>query len=299
MNLPSCYVVDVGHGNASVLVDTDGVLIIDAGPRQKLLQFLLSNNILHISAILISHSDRDHIAGIIDLVLEEKISIDAIYVNPDPSQDSKTWDDAITAIENASKEIAVGSAHSGLTGTLDNGSVNVEVLVPTVADSLRGIKGEYKAGTSITKHSLNVVVSMNVGDKRLVLLPGDMDDDGLASLIGLGKNMSSEVLVFPHHGGKPGRGNIKKYLEAICNTVAPTSVVFSVGHNSDKHPRTDVIEHLNTNLPETQLWATGEAQALANLIESGLGGKCYNCAGTICIEMGGTTTLSSLSKTLN
>ena len=36
----NCYFLDVGHGNCTVLVDTDGVVVIDAGPKSKLLKFL-------------------------------------------------------------------------------------------------------------------------------------------------------------------------------------------------------------------------------------------------------------------
>jgi hypothetical protein len=40
MNRPSLVVLDVGHGNAAVLLDTKGVVVIDAGRGGCLIDFL-------------------------------------------------------------------------------------------------------------------------------------------------------------------------------------------------------------------------------------------------------------------
>ena len=34
---PRLFILDVGHGNSAVLVDTEGIVVIDAGPRTALL----------------------------------------------------------------------------------------------------------------------------------------------------------------------------------------------------------------------------------------------------------------------
>ncbi|RKZ63434.1 MAG: MBL fold protein, partial [Candidatus Parabeggiatoa sp. nov. 3] len=79
--MPNYYVLDVGHGNSTVLVDTDGVIVIDAGPKTKLLEFLLDHNIHEIDVLLLSHADKDHIAGVIGLLASEEIRLKRVYLN--------------------------------------------------------------------------------------------------------------------------------------------------------------------------------------------------------------------------
>lgn len=58
-------ILDVGHGNAAVVNTGTGIIVIDAGPRTGLLEFLTETGAPKIDALLISHADADHIAGLI------------------------------------------------------------------------------------------------------------------------------------------------------------------------------------------------------------------------------------------
>ena len=165
MKPPVCYIVNVGHGNATVLSDTEGVVIIDAGVKQKLLQFLIRNNIKEISMVMISHVDYDHIAGIIDLLMSPEIRISRVLVNTDPSQNSKTWEDITVALKHARKEygtVVQTELHSGLTGSLDQGIVRIEVLIPDEVVVLRGIGSKDTKGRIIDRHFLNGVIDLKL-----------------------------------------------------------------------------------------------------------------------------------------
>jgi len=61
---PKLAILDVGHGNSAVLHDRDAILVFDAGLGNILYEYILENNIQEIEALLISHSDADHLAGI-------------------------------------------------------------------------------------------------------------------------------------------------------------------------------------------------------------------------------------------
>ncbi|MFH2201677.1 MAG: MBL fold metallo-hydrolase, partial [Elusimicrobiota bacterium] len=50
----------MGHGNCAVIVDSGGVVVIDAGPGSGLLEFLTREGITHINTVIISHADTDH-----------------------------------------------------------------------------------------------------------------------------------------------------------------------------------------------------------------------------------------------
>ena len=84
-------VLDVGHGQCVVLRDTNGVLLFDAGAEATLLDFLERNNINEIDAVLLSHSDADHIAGVVSLLLSESVHVKRLYLNPDADKESETW----------------------------------------------------------------------------------------------------------------------------------------------------------------------------------------------------------------
>ena len=71
--MPNLYLLDVGHGNSSVLVDTKGTVVVDAGPKTGLLDFLTSHEIHEIDVLLLSHADRDHIGGAMALLLSDEM----------------------------------------------------------------------------------------------------------------------------------------------------------------------------------------------------------------------------------
>ncbi len=63
MKRPSLTVLDVGHGNATVLIDTAGVVVIDAGKGGIILDFLKRLGIRQVDILLISHADDDHVGS--------------------------------------------------------------------------------------------------------------------------------------------------------------------------------------------------------------------------------------------
>lgn len=98
------YVLDVGHGNSAVLIDDDGVVVIDAGPKLTLLTFLIEKNITTIDVLLLSHSDKDHIAGAINLLTSERITVKQVYVNSDSTKNSVIWDDLVYLLSETNKK---------------------------------------------------------------------------------------------------------------------------------------------------------------------------------------------------
>ena len=91
MDLPELIILDVGHGNCAVLRDTEGVIVIDCPCGNTLKEILKYREIQEISHILISHADADHIAGIVDLLLDENFRIHNIHLNPDAIKKSYIW----------------------------------------------------------------------------------------------------------------------------------------------------------------------------------------------------------------
>src|SRR5882724_1692654 len=101
MSLPrhSLTILDVGHGNCAVIIDPDGTAIIDAGPGTALLEYLRERGVTNIHAILLSHTDADHIKGLIGLLASTDFKIHRIRVNSDALKTSVLWDDLLYELD--------------------------------------------------------------------------------------------------------------------------------------------------------------------------------------------------------
>lgn len=91
------FYLDVGQGDASLIEAEGAVVIIDGGPNQGLFNRLktrLKNlqradkdaglperDRFHINAIIISHFDQDHYAGLTNVLKSDKFSVDRLYHN--------------------------------------------------------------------------------------------------------------------------------------------------------------------------------------------------------------------------
>lgn len=89
-----CFYVDVGQGDGALIEvgnDTNGIkIIIDGGPNDNLSRYLSkwqykyyfdNNKKVHIDYIFISHFDKDHYQGLIDIINDEHYTIGTIYHN--------------------------------------------------------------------------------------------------------------------------------------------------------------------------------------------------------------------------
>ncbi|WP_333338097.1 MBL fold metallo-hydrolase [Microcoleus sp. D3_18_C1] len=63
MNLPELIILDVGHGNCTLIRDANDLIVIDCPPGGTLAETLENLSIKEILHILISHSDADHIGS--------------------------------------------------------------------------------------------------------------------------------------------------------------------------------------------------------------------------------------------
>ena len=238
-NMPSFYIVDVKHGNSSVLIDINGIIIIDAGLRSELLEFLESKGINKIDVLLFSHSHADHIGGAMALLSpSSKISIDAVYINTDSENNSELYDDLIYTLYEKDKMGLINFEESitpELTGQLNQGDVHIEILAPNEC---------LLSKSKLKPNSMSVVLRFIYNEEAIILLTGDMDTIGLKNLLNDKPVMQAKLLVFPHHGGNAG-GNMRQYTQLLCSQVQAEHIVFSIGDNTDKFPLKAVIEAIS------------------------------------------------------
>lgn len=154
-------IIDVGHGNSAVLTCSDTVVIIDAGSKGSLLEYLLQQDIETIDTVLISHADEDHLGGLAALISSDRFHINHIRVNTDSLKSSTTWDDILYAL---SKMNNTGDLdfEPALTRNdeiiLDDGTILVDVLGPSTYLAGKGPGGTDRHGRKLHTNSVSAVV---------------------------------------------------------------------------------------------------------------------------------------------
>lgn len=270
-------ILDVGHGNCS-LVSSDGShAVVDAPLRNPLASLLVQRGITRISAIVVSHADSDHLAGVQELLYDDQITVDRLYVNPEQTRPSGVWatfkvaaaaagkngTKILSATRDASEEISVSPL------------VSLEVLSPTGAEILAGSGGKI-GPTRYSSNRLSVVIRVLHDSVGRVLLPADMDAAALEDILEADKTLNSDVLVFPHHGGHSG-GDSSEFSSRILEAVEPTLVVFSLGQKYS-NPLPEVMDRALAL--ETRVCCTG----LARPCEPGAR-RAASCAGSVTIDL--------------
>lgn len=310
MDLPELIILDVGHGNCAILLDTKAITVIDCPPAITLLDTLERLGIRTIDQILISHADLDHAGGLPNLLGE--VTIHNVYINPDADKKSKTWRDIRIALELA-EEMGT-EVHTSLTSRLSrriiSGQVEIEILAPSTGVALGGSGGIDLEGRKLTSHSMCTVIGLVHNSYRIALLLGDLDEIGLDNILRKQQDLEAQILIFPHHGGMPGNTDAQEFAQKLCTLVKPHLIVFSLDRDRFENPRKDIIQGVlstttNAHIVCTQLsrkCATelpgSNSNHLTTLPAMGRArGKC--CGGTISIKINGKQTTYAPSLTLH
>src|SRR5260370_12846544 len=208
IDLPELLILDIGHGNCAILQDANTVTIIDCPPSATVVEVLERQDIDTVDNILISHSDIDHAGGLTNLL--KKVFVRNVYVNPDAVKKGakgNLWKGVRIALGLAEERGTI--VHPSLTTSLskkfNSGKVVIEILSPSSIIALGGVGGDDLDGRTQSSNSMSVVIGLVHDSCRVALLPGDMDDIGLDNLLKKHQNIEANILVFPHHGGGPGK----------------------------------------------------------------------------------------------
>ena len=233
------FVLDVGHGNCAVLID-DEIVVIDAGPGTTLLEFLEREGIRRVDAVLISHADEDHIKGLVSLLESQTVAINLVHINSDALKGSQTWNSLTFLLDEANKSgklvFEVGLTTND-TGKFNTRTITIEILAPSPGLAVKGPGSEDHKGRKLTSNSSSAVVRLLQDGEPLVLLPGDIDETGLANLLESNNDISAQVAIFPHHGGGSASSDLSKFAADFSRAAGAGTVVFSIGRGKHDTPR--------------------------------------------------------------
>jgi competence protein ComEC len=205
--------LDVGQGLSAVIRTQNHVLVYDTGARlgenfdlgsQVVAPYLQTIGVKHITKLLISHADNDHIGGAVGLM--SKLKVEELILN-DAEQLSEHKRSACLA---------------GQSWTWDG--VDFKILHPTFYQATK------------KRNDQSCVLMVQAGDKK-VLLTGDIETKAENSLITTyGSNLKADLLIVPHHGSKTSSS--LEFLQA----VQPEFALIPVGYRSQYgHPKPEII----------------------------------------------------------
>ena len=236
------WILDVGHGSSTVVEGTDGAFIIDGGQGKTLPKFLIDRGICQIDTIIVTHADADHIGGISLLLLDEVFQVGQVFVNPDVRETS-LWLDFVSAMVSAKKRgtrfnLELTNVNPG---QLSLDGVRLEVLAPAQEFAVKTADGQAPSGRRLNANAMSAVLRVFARDVPRLLIAGDIDQVGLASLLENQTDIAADVLLFPHHGGLPRGSSPEEFVEALVGAVSARLVVFSIGRGRYGTPRPEIV----------------------------------------------------------
>lgn len=253
-------VIDVGHGNATLISSASETVLVDAGGGVAIVEYLLQAEITHVDTVVISHADKDHVGGLLALLSTGKVSIGRVILNSDGTKDSILWSDLayeLDHLERAEKvEVLSALKENYIVPTVTPG-LEIRALAPRPLLVQLGVGNTDRDGDKILSNSISAVLHVRFEDRGIALLAGDMDRMGWKHLKQTGHDLRADVLVVPHHGGWWGaRHRTKEMTSELCLAVAPSHAFVSNGRGSHDNPRADVIAAIRETVPRVRIACT-------------------------------------------
>lgn len=209
---PAAVFLDVGQGDATLLLGAEVAILIDGGRDPGLLMDRLTRyGVRHLDLMVATHPDEDHMAGLVLAV--ERLAVDKVWDSSAPHESESL--PLFLAAANR-RHVSVDTPPVG--HHVQMGEFDIEVLGPV-----------RRYGSS---NDQSIVLAVKVRSESL-LLTGDVEVIGQADL----PARPYDVVKIPHHGGGTSDAS---WLRAVVDDVA----VVSVGQNTYGHPVAWVMELL-------------------------------------------------------
>lgn len=216
--------LDIGQGDAIFIETPDGVqMLIDGGPDGSVIRELaklMSPWDRSIDIVVATHSDKDHVAGLIDVF--ERFDV-GLIIKTENAHETAVANVYRAMVEKEGAEVVY--ARAGQTWQL-GASTTVHVYSPAGDPT----EWESNASSIVTQIVYEDVAFMLTGDAPLAT------EDFMVRQYG--ERLRSDVLKLGHHGSRTSTS------ELFTETVRPTYAVASAGRdNRFGHPHPEPITH--------------------------------------------------------
>ncbi len=245
---------NVGQGDSAFIETPQGhQILIDGGPDPTVLSKL--NSLMpfwdkEIDVVILTHPEKDHMAGILDVLQRYKVDYflwTGVVKNDAEnkklselldkiSQPRNNFFAALVGFLSRDKKPTITKIINVSAGTkIKAGNAKMDILYPS-----ENLAGKEMKDTS----NDTCVVSKLIYGKDSFLFTGDISssaEKNLAKIVGgrSAHNLRADVLKVAHHGSKYSTS------ELFLQNVQPEYAVISVGKNSYGHPTPEVLQRLD------------------------------------------------------
>ncbi len=207
------HFLDVGQGDATLLVCDGHAMLIDAGENSRGMEvqdYLLDRGIEKLDYVVGTHPDADHIGGL-DVILRKFDC--SIVMFPEAESDTTAYRNMMDAVSYKGYSIV----HPEVGEVYPLGSAEITVL--TSKEQIHEESNDYSIGLKVTF------------GENVFLFIGDAQEAAQQEMLATGLELQADVLKAGHHGSSDSAN--AAFLEA----VSPDYAVISCGVENDYgHP---------------------------------------------------------------
>ena len=217
------HFIDVGQGDATLIMCGGHAMLIDAGDYSKgtaIQNYLQKQKVKKLDYLVLTHPDSDHIGGA--PVIITKFEIGKVFMS-NYEKDNKTYQKLIQALDN--KRLKYTTPEVGSQYSL--GTAEITILAPN--------------GTYHNPNDASIALILQNGENKF-LFTGDAGEDAERDILETGIDLSADVYKAGHHGSRTSTS--QKFFEA----VSPSCAVISCGEdNSYGHPHAQTLNTFRMN----------------------------------------------------
>jgi len=173
------HLVDVGHGNCSIVTRGNTTVIIDTGSarrRRTVISVLNALRVSRIDVLILSHFDEDHAGNALMLLEEFPV---ATVILPPPERGGGD-------IREAARRRGCTVLHAPAVQSLTAGETRIRIFPPP-------------EGRRVSANDASLVCRISSPGASM-LFTADIEKKGTRHLVACGGPLSAAVLVAPHHG---------------------------------------------------------------------------------------------------
>ena len=216
------HFLDVGQGDATLLIHPDVTVLIDTGrfDRRDVAPLLRARGVTRIDLLVVTHPHADHI-GQFDRVMSA-FDVTEVWWSGSSST-SATFGRALAALE--ASDARYEEPRAGATTRV--GPLTIDVLAPGSGDSLTDL------------NNASIALRITYGSFALVTT-GDAEAPSEARMLArVADRLPAQVLRLGHHGSSTST------TAAFLAAVAPQVAIYSAGAgNQYGHPHTETVERV-------------------------------------------------------